>query len=117
MKSWGKLTSIDLKNCDLGLMTSKFAIQIYVDRLCELINMKKHGDTIIENFGEHKEVAGYSIVQLIETSSITGHFVNDTRNIYIDIFSCGDYDSDLAADCTSKYFEAKSCKINVLERA
>ena len=32
------------------------------------------------------------MVQLIETSLISGHFANDTNSAYLDIFSCKGYD-------------------------
>jgi S-adenosylmethionine/arginine decarboxylase-like enzyme len=31
---------------------------------------------------------GYTLVQLIETSNITAHFVEETNDVYIDVFSC-----------------------------
>jgi hypothetical protein len=30
--------------------------------------------------------------QLIETSNLSGHFVDDTKDIYFDVFSCKQYD-------------------------
>jgi hypothetical protein len=36
---------------------------------------KAYGAPVLEHFAEHlPEAAGYSLVQLIETSAITGHF-------------------------------------------
>ncbi|KUK50245.1 MAG: S-adenosylmethionine decarboxylase [candidate division TA06 bacterium 32_111] len=113
---WGLLTSIDLHNCNPDIIRDADAIKRYVDELCQLIEMKKFGDTQVVNFGEDERVAGYSMTQLIETSLISGHFANLTNNAYIDIFSCKYYDPQIAADFTQKYFQAKDIKIHYVLR-
>lgn len=113
---WGLLTSIDLHDCNSDLIRDADAIKRYVDELCQLIEMKKFGDTQVVNFGEDERVAGYSMTQLIETSLISGHFANLTNNAYIDIFSCKYYDPQVAADFTQKYFKAKDIKIHYVLR-
>jgi S-adenosylmethionine/arginine decarboxylase-like enzyme len=113
---WGLLTSIDLHNCNPDTIRDADAIKRYVDELCDLIEMKKFGDTQVVNFGEDERVAGYSMTQLIETSLISGHFANLTNNAYIDIFSCKYYDPQVAADFTQKFFQAKDIKIHYILR-
>jgi S-adenosylmethionine/arginine decarboxylase-like enzyme len=56
------------------------------------------------------------MVQLIETSLISGHFANLNNAAYIDIFSCNPYDPEEAARFTQAFFEAKSCQMHVIER-
>lgn len=114
--AWGLLTSIDLYNCNPELIRDAEAIRKYVDELCQLIEMKKFGDTQVVDFGEDERVAGYSMTQLIETSLISGHFANLTNAAYIDIFSCKFYDPQVAADFTQKYFQAKEVKIHYVLR-
>lgn len=113
---WGLLTSIDAKNCDSSLIRSADAIKDYVIKLCNLIQMKRFQDTIVVNFGEDEKVAGYSMVQLIETSLISGHFANLTDSAYIDVFSCKLYDPHQAAEFTKNYFNAASVSINLCFR-
>ena len=115
-KSWGLLTSIDLFDCNPEILRSEEKIRKFVNELCELIDMKKFGDCIVVNFGEDERVAGFSMVQLIETSCISGHFANQSNSIYIDIFSCKFYDQDKAAKFTKNFFEAKEVKFNVILR-
>ena len=51
--------------------------------------MNAYGAPLLEHFAEHlPEAAGYSLVQLIETSAITGHFCDRSGDAYVDIFSC-----------------------------
>lgn len=113
---WGLLTSIDLYHCNAELIRDAEAIRRYVDELCQLIEMRKFGDTVVVNFGEDERVAGFSMTQLIETSLISGHFANLTNAAYIDIFSCKYYDPQVAADFTQKYFQAKEIEINYVLR-
>lgn len=105
---WGLAASIDLRDCNFDIMTSKRAIETYVTNICELIDVKKFGDTVIVHFGEDERVQGYSMIQLIETSLVSGHFANSSKGVYIDIFSCKLYDPYKAYDYTLNYFEGKS---------
>jgi len=70
------------------------------------IEMRPHGEAIIEHFGEDEKIAGISFAQMIETSSITGHFANCTNSAYIDIFSCKIYDPHKVIIFTAKYFDS-----------
>ena len=112
-QAWGILTSLDMKYCDADLIRSAEAIKQYVIELCELIKMKRYGECTIVHFGEDEKVAGYSMVQLIETSLISGHFANLTNHVYIDIFSCKEYDPYQAAKFTQQSFKAEKYEINV----
>ncbi len=112
---WGYSLSIDLKLCDPGTIRSREKIQEYVIQLCKLIDMKRHGDIIIEHFGVgNKE--GYTMVQLIETSNITAHFANDIQSAFIDIFSCKEFYFKSATDFTMEFFGAKEIFINTALR-
>ena len=88
----------------------------FVAELCELIQMRAYGETLVVHFGEEERVAGYSMVQLIETSLISGHFANLTNAAYIDIFSCKPYDPRRATRFTKEYFRAESIQVHVTNR-
>jgi len=115
--AWGLLTSVDLYGCNPETIRDARVIKRYVDELCELIEMKQFGETQIVNFGEDEKVAGYSMVQLIETSLISGHFANKTNSAYIDIFSCKYYEPSVAVEFTKKFFEAKDVKMHYILRS
>lgn len=114
---WGILTSIDLYGCNGDIIRDAAKIRDYVIKLCDLIKMKRFGECRVVHFGEDERVAGFSMVQLIETSLISGHFANASNSAYIDIFSCGPYDPHRAADFTREFFRAESMSVNVLKRA
>jgi hypothetical protein len=67
------------------------------------------------HFGEGR-VAGYSMVQLIETSLISGHFANDTNSAYLDIFSCKGYDPAVVEEFSKAFFGARRSRHHALLR-
>jgi S-adenosylmethionine/arginine decarboxylase-like enzyme len=113
---WGLLTSIDLHYCNPKIIRDAEAIKQYVNELCQIIEMKRYGDTQVVNFGKEERVAGFSMTQLIETSLISGHFANQSNAAYIDVFSCEYYDPQVVADFTQKYFQAKDITIHYILR-
>jgi S-adenosylmethionine/arginine decarboxylase-like enzyme len=114
-KAWGILTSVDLQDCDSHLIRDAKQIEAYVVQLCELIGMKRYGACQLVHFGEGR-VAGYSMVQLIETSLISGHFANDTNSAYLDIFSCKGYDPAVVEEFSKNFFGARRSTHSALLR-
>ena len=80
--------SINLHSANPEMIRDGKVITKFIKDLVKYINMKAYGEPIVKNFGDTPIVAGYSALQLIETSSITAHFANSTNSIFIDIFSC-----------------------------
>lgn len=116
-KIFGYELVMDLYNCDKSIISSKKKLQEYTDKLCKLIKMKKYGRTLLPYFGDKAVFTkGYSLVQLIETSSITGHFSDFWGTAYINIFSCKKYDKELAKKFTREFFKAKKTKVKFLIR-
>jgi S-adenosylmethionine/arginine decarboxylase-like enzyme len=104
-KVWGVASSIDIYGCNPDKIRSAETISHFARELCDLLKMKRFGETTVVNFGEDEKVAGYSMVQFIETSLISGHFANLTNTAYIDIFSCKPYNPDIVRNFAEKYFE------------
>jgi S-adenosylmethionine/arginine decarboxylase-like enzyme len=115
-KVWGMLTSINAFKCDRDIITSAEKLETFVKELCDLIKMDRFGRPVIVHFGREKKVEGFSLMQLIQTSNITGHFANELRAAYIDIFSCSVYSPQEAANFTAKFFGAKDFNYHVILR-
>ncbi|MBW2028907.1 MAG: S-adenosylmethionine decarboxylase [Deltaproteobacteria bacterium] len=113
---WGLLTSLDLYGCNPETIRDPERIKQYVVGLCDLIGMKRFGECQVVHFGKDERVEGYSMVQFIETSLISGHFSNFSNSAYIDVFSCTIYDPDVLARFTQDYFEADSVNLHSLQR-
>jgi len=101
---WGIASSFDIYDCNPETIRDAEKIRQFVIELCDLIEMKRFQDTMIVNFGEEERVAGFSMVQLIETSLISAHFANLTNTTYLDVFSCKPYDPEIVADFAKKFF-------------
>src|SRR5690349_1134052 len=105
-KAWGLCTAVDLHDCNPDFIRDANYIKRYVVELCELIGMKRYGECQVVDFGEGR-VAGYSMVQLISTSLISGHFANDTNGAYLDIFSCKSYEPAVVEELSKKLLGAR----------
>ena len=107
-KLYGYELVLDLYDCNPNTISSKKKLQQYVDKLCKVIDMKKYGKTFLPYFGLNEpQTKGYSLVQLIETSSITGHFSELWCAAHLNIFSCKTFDKKLAENFSRKFFGAK----------
>ena len=106
---WGIASSFDIYDCDPDAIRSAERIRQFVVELCDLIEMRRFGETAVVNFGEDERVAGYSMTQLIETSLISAHFANLTNTVYLDVFSCKPYDPAVVADFAQRYFAGSRC--------
>jgi len=102
---WGYHLMLDCRGCDKGLITSRQNIYEFVIELVKRIDMVAYGEPIIEHFATHDpDKAGYSLVQLIETSNITAHFVDKNGDGYIDVFSCKPYNEEDVIAVVNEYF-------------
>jgi S-adenosylmethionine/arginine decarboxylase-like enzyme len=113
---WGLLTSLDIYECNPESIRNADLIKQYVLELCDLIQMKRFGECQIVHFGKDERVAGLSMIQLIETSLISGHFANFSNSAYIDIFSCKDYDPEKVAEFTQSFFGGQRIVMHVTKR-
>jgi S-adenosylmethionine/arginine decarboxylase-like enzyme len=113
---WGVSSCIDLYDCELSLMQDEAAIRRFVRELCDLIRMRRFGETQVVRFGDDPRVTGFSMTQLIETSLVSAHFADNSRAIYLDVFSCAPYDAHAAARFAAQFFRAGRCNVQVVSR-
>lgn len=111
--AWGISSSFDIYNCNPDTIRNADKIRQFVTELCDIIEMKKFQDTIVVNFGEDERVAGFSMVQLIETSLVSAHFANLTNTTYLDVFSCKPYKPKDVETFATSFFEGSSCITHV----
>lgn len=117
-ETWGWELLLDLEDCDLDAISSGEHIRNFAIRLCDdIIDMRRYGDPIVERFGlEDPKTAGYSLVQLIETSSIVAHFSELRRTIYLDVFSCAPYDREKVEAFACEHFGGRVGKAHFIAR-
>ena len=107
-KDFGAELVLDLHGCDPRIIRSKSKLAEFAGRLVRRIKMVAYGKPFLAHFG-HKDpvTSGYTLVQLIETSSITGHFSEGKNSVYLNIFSCKSFDPADAAKFCRDYFKAR----------
>jgi 8-oxo-dGTP pyrophosphatase MutT (NUDIX family)/S-adenosylmethionine/arginine decarboxylase-like enzyme len=113
-KSWGFHLLVDMSGCN-GSMDDEDAVREFFATLIEKIEMKILSPIMIERV-EGEEGRGLSAVQMITTSSITFHADDDKMCIYLDIFSCKDFDVDDALDLIEDTFDPKAIAYRLIYR-
>lgn len=111
----GQLTVIDLNECDKDIVKDKKRLRLFGKELCNVIKMVPYGKPIVKRFGKGK-LEGYSLVQLIETSNITVHMDEYENKVFIDIFSCKNFNEDKAKNFSKEYFKAKKVRVKTIMR-
>jgi S-adenosylmethionine/arginine decarboxylase-like enzyme len=116
MKPWGKHLILDCAGCDFFLINDTTNIREFIKELVKRIGMIAHGRPQIEFLLPGTDNEGYSVLQMITTSNITIHFVNKTKEAYIDVFSCKDFDTIIVEETVKEYFEPTLIQSTILNR-
>lgn len=97
--NYGKELILDLHDCDATTYCDREHIQMFMEDLCDLIDMERGPLHFwdYEGLPEDYDAApahlkGTSAVQFIMTSSIVIHALDDMRQVYLNVFSCKDFD-------------------------
>jgi len=112
---WGYHLLVNAADCTPDAIRSASTIREFTKELVDAIDMVSFGSPMVVRFGEgNKE--GYSLVQLIETYNITAHFVEQTNDIYLDIFSCKPFNQKDAMRVFKKYFNPRKVEVQFIKR-
>lgn len=119
---YGKELILDLHTCEVGTFNRE-SLDAYFEKLCKAIKMEKceryFWDDVGVPVGEQQttpHTKGTSAVQFILTSSIVIHTLELTGTAYINIFSCKDFNADMAAKITKEWFLGVIAKSTTVER-
>ena len=114
---WGHHLILDCKSGSKKLIRDKQNLKNFVDELVNRIDMVAVGEPIIKFLASNAvDKAGYSLVQLIETSSIVGHFINSSGDFYLDVFSCKEFEIEKVTECVDEFFSPLETKSRNLLR-
>ncbi len=111
---YGKHLIASLKRCNENVLSKEY-LASFLRRLTKKIDMIAFGEPLVERFGQGIEI-GISGVQLIETSAITIHTNDGARDLYLDIFSCKDFNPQTALDYVHECFAPEYEEHEVLLR-
>lgn len=113
--SWGFHLLLDCSGCNSRIY-DKESIKDFVNVLICKIEMKPVGDPVIKHLSPTAENTGYSLMQMIETSNITAHFVESNQSAYIDVFSCKEFDPAVVEQVVVEYFAPANINKQFLSR-
>jgi S-adenosylmethionine/arginine decarboxylase-like enzyme len=112
---WGKSVAISLQECEHDRLTNPELLKEFIAEVIKVVDMEAYGPCYVERFGEGN-IEGYSAMQFITTSSITAHLDEVSNRAFIDIFSCKDFDADVAEQFAQKFFNATESSKVIIER-
>jgi len=113
MESYGKELILDIHDCDISKF-NRDAINYYLVVLCSKIDMDMedcyfwdYEDDLKEKEKAPPYLKGTSCVQFISTSTIVIHTLDDLKKVFINIFSCKDFDTKSIRHLTESFFGGK----------
>lgn len=110
MNGYGKELILDLHDCDPTTF-NRDSIREYFMKLCDLIDMEAcdlhfwDDENVPESDKQtDPKTMGTSAIQFIITSNITIHTLDKLRAVYLNIFSCKDFDASLVTGFSVAWF-------------
>ncbi|PPR77048.1 MAG: hypothetical protein CFH01_01715 [Alphaproteobacteria bacterium MarineAlpha2_Bin1] len=114
---WGMHLIVDMENCKKRLIQDKDNIYNFSKNLVATIEMKPFGEPIIEYFAtDNPKAAGFSLIQLIETSNISAHFADNSQSVFLDVFSCKSFIPKKVVEVAKNYFMPKKTTSKIILR-
>lgn len=114
-KYWGLEYQYDGYDCNHTTIRNSAIIHDFAKELVLAIDMVAYGDPIIVHFGTGDK-AGYTLIQLIETSNITAHFIEETNSLALNVFSCKVFNPHTVDAVINRYFSPKRSKHRIINR-
>ena len=122
MVGYGKEVIIDLHFCDASKFNRKSIRKFFVE-LCDLIDVERcklcwwddHGVPEDEKQTE-PHLKGTTAVQFISTSNIIIHTLDILESVYLNVFSCKDFDGKTVKEFSEKWFNGKSVSFYEIKR-
>jgi S-adenosylmethionine decarboxylase len=113
--SWGYHLIIDAKGCTKNFDKPE-VLKTFLNDLLVRIDMNAWGEPWITHFAEKPEIAGWTVIQALTTSSLTIHFLDNSGDCYFDLFSCKTFDIEMVKTMIKEYFDPISMKDQYLVR-
>jgi S-adenosylmethionine/arginine decarboxylase-like enzyme len=105
MSYWGYHLILDCGGCDPVKMADYANVDTWIRKLVKDIDMQPIGEPRIEyTAAEFADKAGFTVVQVIVTSSIVAHFVDNLGQIYLDVFSCKEFSQEIVEQSMKEHF-------------
>ena len=115
MEYWGKHLIANVMACDLEKSKDPEYIRLFTKEIVKQIDMVPYGEPEVIHFGEG-DLGGWTTTQLIETSNIMGHFLDHNGDLYLDVFSCKDFDEQIVVRLLEEWFSPEDINCITLMR-
>lgn len=107
---------LDVHGCNAN-MQDRAKVVAFCKELVRDIDMEAIGEPWVEQTAMHApDKAGFTLTQIIQTSSIVAHFIDEPGDIYLDVFSCKLFDIATVRQCVDRWFGPKKVKVNYITR-
>ena len=110
VKSYGKELILDIHNCNPKVF-QRDSVEYFLKYLCDEIDMERcdlhfwdYQDEPEEYKNAPDHLKGISCIQFITTSNITIHTLDVLKKVFLNVFSCKDFDSDRVVEISLKFF-------------
>jgi S-adenosylmethionine decarboxylase len=114
---FGRELVLDLYGCSIDTISDIELISGFTGKLFDEAGMNPSGEPIFSCSGEGIEKSwNFSIIQFSEEGSVTGHFSKKYRAVYINIFSCKEFDIERVENFSKKYFSASTVRSSFIIR-
>lgn len=122
LKTFGKELILDIHNCKEIPCTRDY-LEKYFMNACKYLQMKREDLFFWDYDGDEEEynkapahLKGISVVQFIQTSSIVIHTLDELKKVYVNVFSCKDFDEEFMIDFSSAYFMGYVANKTIIKR-
>jgi len=113
---------LDLHDCNPETFTRE-SIDNFFIYLCDLIDMERCDRHFWDYEGQEEEyekapdhLKGGSAIQFISTSNITIHLLDVLKKVFINVFSCKDFDVNVVKEFSVLWFKGKIVNCQVVKR-
>lgn len=120
---YGMELVLDLHGCDHTRFTRE-RLEEFFNLLCFQLGMAKgpshfwdYGGDAAAKAAAPPHLKGISAVQFIYTSNITIHTLDDLHRVYLNIFSCKEFNISQAIQFSETFFAAESCHHRCFQRS
>lgn len=121
--NYGKELILDIHEVRRTHLFNRKDLSDFMVQLCELLDMKREDLHFWDEEGVPEEelateehLIGTSAVQFITTSNITIHTLDVMKRVYLNIFSCKNYNTTKATRFCVNYFDGKLISKKVIDR-
>ena len=121
-EAYGRELILDLCDCNSATFV-RHRIYDYFVEICEEIDMERADLHFWDDVGVPEDekqtephLKGTSAIQFIMTSNITIHTLDLLGKVFINLFSCKDFDKDAVERISLKHFGGRIVKSTEIER-